>query len=156
MLGEVGTEPLAVLSVWSQTLPWGGAVAERKSWRTTGEGLVSEGWAWEGQGSLLWVGGVVGAGTRWVIVVWGLLLTLTRFIPAPRPQSCICEKGLACPAPQWEGRQRGGHPGFAPVTRVTWLCFSGLQFVRWRLQYYLPGVVLMRTGLDTNTGKAHS
>lgn len=109
----------------------------------------------EGQESLLgeW-GELWGAGTRWVVLVC-LTANPDPLYSSPQAPELHLRKGLACPAPKGEGRQRGGHPGFALITRVTRLSFSGLQFVRWRLQYYLPGVAFVRTGLDTNTGKAH-
>lgn len=135
--------------------------------RSCGEGQVMAHHAGEGLGE--WGVGVEGQESLWG--EWGELWggrdkvgyccfpycwPLTHFIPAPRPQSCICEKGLLVQPHRGKAGRGEGIPVLLLVTRVTWLCFSGLQFVRWRLQYYLPDVVLVRTGLDTNTGKAHS
>ena len=147
-----------------------------------GKGLVSEGWArrvrracWASGGTWGRQGGLPSMGSHSQTRLKRLSSSssrdkvgfccccclpycwpLTRFIPAPRLQSCICEKGLLIQPQSGKAGRGEGIPVLFLVTRVTRLHFSGLQFVRWRLQYYLAGVVLMRTGLDINTAKAHS
>ena len=53
-----------------------------------------------------------GARTRWVVLVC-LTADPDPLYSSPQAPELHLRKGLACPAPKWEGRQRGGHPGFA-------------------------------------------
>lgn len=91
-----------------------------------------------GSGELVgWVGGVVGGqGQGGLLLLFGLLLTPDPLHSSPQAPELHLWKGLACPAPQWEGRQRGGHPGFAP-------CYQGhMALLLWASVCQMEATVL--------------
>lgn len=99
---------------------------------------------------------------RWELGGWGVIACptagpsgLASVFQPPGSRVAFVHK---CLLVRLQGKRTGRGEGILVLPLISWvrlLSFSGLQLVKWGLQYYLPGVVLVRTGLDTNTWKAH-